>query len=63
MVRDDPKLPDDDGGIPKSNEEIGCSIHGCEISSLHDGKLARSSTASCVLAWWLGLLKSKTFPK
>jgi hypothetical protein len=52
MVRDDPKLPDDDGGIPKSNEEIGGSIHGCEISSLHDGKLARSSTASCALAWW-----------
>jgi hypothetical protein len=31
-------------------EEVGGSIPSCEISSLLDGKFARWSTASCVLA-------------
>jgi hypothetical protein len=34
---------------PNLKEEVGSSIHDYEISSLPDGKLARWSSASCVL--------------
>jgi hypothetical protein len=37
MVRDDPKLPDDSGEVPKSNGVVGGSIHGREIISLLEG--------------------------
>ena len=40
MVHDDLKLLDDGGEIPKSKEEVGGSIPGCEISSLLDKNLA-----------------------
>ena len=50
VVRDDPKLPDDDGEIPKSQRRAwGGSIPNCEISSLPDGELAKWSTTSCTL--------------
>jgi hypothetical protein len=35
---------------PNLKEEVGNSNPGCEISSLHDGKLARWSIASYALA-------------
>jgi hypothetical protein len=35
---------------PNLKEEVGGSNHGCEISSLHDGKLAKWSTTSYALA-------------
>ena len=40
MGLDDLKLLDDGGEIPKSKEEVGSSIPGCEISSLLDINLA-----------------------
>ena len=49
MVRDDPKLPDDSGGISKLNGVVGSSIPGCEIISLLDRKLTRCSSTSCIL--------------
>ena len=48
-VQDDLKLVDDGGEIPNLKEEVGGSSPDYEISSLHDGKLARWSTASCAL--------------
>jgi hypothetical protein len=48
VVRDDLKLPDDSGKVPKLNGEVGDSIPGCEIVFLLDGKLARWSSASCI---------------
>ena len=48
QVRDDPKLLDDCGKVPKLNKLVGGSIPGYEIVSLFDGKLARWSNASCV---------------
>jgi len=39
VVRDDPKLLDDSGEVPKSKEEVGGSIPGCEIVSPLDKKL------------------------
>jgi hypothetical protein len=35
---------------PNLKEEVGGLISGCEISSLHDGKLSRWLIASCALA-------------
>jgi hypothetical protein len=37
-VQDDPKLPDDSGEVPKSNEVVGSLIPGCKITSLLDIK-------------------------
>ena len=37
MVRDDPKLPDDSGEVPKQIEVVGL-IPGHKIVSLLDGK-------------------------
>jgi hypothetical protein len=37
VVRDDRKLLDDSGDIPKPNEVVGGSIPNCEIVSLLDG--------------------------
>ena len=48
VVRDDPKLPDDSGEVPKPNRMVDGSIPGYEIFSLLDGKLTRWSSASCV---------------
>ena len=48
VVRDDPKLLDDNGKVLKANEVVGGSIPGCEIISLLDGKLGRWSSVSCV---------------
>ena len=48
LVRDDPKLPDDSGKVPKPNGVVGDSIPDYEIVSLFDGKLARWSSAYCV---------------
>jgi hypothetical protein len=58
MIRDDLKLPGDDGEISKS-QEFGGSNPDCEISSLHDEKLARCSIASCALAlvYWPSVSK------
>ena len=47
-VRDDLKLPDDSGEVPKLNGVVGGSIPNREIVSLLGGKLARWSSASCV---------------
>jgi hypothetical protein len=47
LVRDDPKLPDDSGHVPKPNGVVGNSILGRENVSLLDEKLARWSSASC----------------
>ena len=49
MVRDDPKLPDNSGKVPNPNKVVGGSIPNREIVSLLDGKLARWSSASCIL--------------
>jgi hypothetical protein len=44
MVRDDPKLPDDSGEVPKLNGMDGGSIPiSLELISLLDGKLTRWS--------------------
>jgi hypothetical protein len=48
VVRDEPKLPDDSGEVPKPNRVVDGSIPGYEIVSLLDGKLTRWSSASCV---------------
>lgn len=48
MFRDDPKLSDDIGKIPKPNREVSSSIPDSEIISLLNGKLARWSSGSCV---------------
>jgi hypothetical protein len=50
---------------PTIKEEVSSSIHGCEIPSLLDGKLARWSATSCalVLACWLFVSKNKIKPK
>lgn len=47
-VQDDPKPPDDSGVVPKPNIVVGGSIPSREIVSLFDGKLTKSSGASCV---------------
>ena len=38
-IRDDPKLLDDSGEVPKPNRVVGGSIFSREIVSLLDGKL------------------------
>jgi hypothetical protein len=48
MVRDNPKLLEDSGEVPKPKGRVGGSIPGCEIISLLDGKLTRWSSTSCV---------------
>jgi hypothetical protein len=48
VVQHDPKLPYDSGEISKPNRVVGGSIHDCEIVSLLDGRVARSSSTSCV---------------
>jgi hypothetical protein len=48
MVQDDSKLSYDSGEVPKVNRVVGGSKPGCEIVSLHDKKLAKWSSASCV---------------
>ena len=35
---------------PNLKEEVGSLVPSCEISSLHDIKIARWSTTSCALA-------------
>jgi hypothetical protein len=40
-VRDDPKLHDDSGEVPKPNGQVADSIPGCEIVSLLDGKTSQ----------------------
>ena len=42
--------------FPNLKEDVGGSMPGSEISSLLHRKLARWSTASCVLAWHVNLL-------
>jgi hypothetical protein len=49
VVRNDPKLPDDSGTVPKPNKMVGGSIHDHEIVCLLNRKLAKWSSASCVL--------------
>jgi hypothetical protein len=44
---------------PNLKEEVGGLIPSCEISSLHDGKLARSLVASCALALVFSLKKER----
>jgi hypothetical protein len=41
VVRDDPKLLDDSGEVPKPNGEVGNLIPSHEIISLLDGKLVK----------------------
>ena len=49
MVRDDLKLPDDSGEVPKPNGVVGSPIPGCEIISLLDGnQLGGQKNTSCV---------------
>jgi len=45
---------------PNLKEEVGGSIPGCEISSLHDGKIVGWSTTSCALALACRPFVSKT---
>jgi hypothetical protein len=42
LVRDDPKLLDDSGEVPKSKRVVGSSIPNYEFVPLLDRKLARS---------------------
>ena len=48
VVLDDPKLPYDNGELPKLYEVVGSLIPSRDIVSLLDGKLARWSSASCI---------------
>jgi len=48
LVRDDRKLPDDRGKVPKSNGVVGGSILSREIVSLLDGKPTKWSSISYV---------------
>ena len=41
MIRDDPKLSDDNGEVPKPDKVIGGEIFGNDIVSLLDGKTSQ----------------------
>ena len=48
MVRDDPKLLEDNGKIPKPIGVVGGSIPSRDIVSVLDKKLTSRSNTSCV---------------
>ena len=50
---------DDDGGIPRSKEEVGGSIPGCEISSPLDKILPGGQLPLVLSRWHVGLLSPK----
>ena len=54
LVKDDPKLLDDSGKVPKPNRVVGGLNPRCEIVSLLDKKLAMWSSTS----WGMGHLKN-----